>query len=169
MLLNPTLQTFIPHPGHPYTFITLLSFHHSFSNRLDPYLYPSNRLYTRSGPQYTYAMNAYAQSETRISPLLRRGQSKTRYFVWLLALRGFGKFWIRREESGRLIVFFFGCEVGYLHMHSILSYTSSICRDSEQCLDESTLYGVNLYSFSLLSRNNHQQLIAPVLTELLHF
>ena len=34
MLLDPTRQTFIP---HPYTFITLLSFHHCSSNRLYPY------------------------------------------------------------------------------------------------------------------------------------
>ena len=46
MLLNPTLQTYIPHPGHPYTFITLLSFHHQTVSLL-----------TRSGPQYTCATN----------------------------------------------------------------------------------------------------------------
>ena len=50
MLFNPTLQTFIPHPGHPYTFITLLSFQYCSSNCLYPYPF-----WAEHTPSHTYA------------------------------------------------------------------------------------------------------------------
>ena len=72
MLLDPTCQTFIP---HPYTFITLLSFHHCSSNRLYPYPFQA----------------AHIQSKTKTFTFATPRPIEHQAFCLVQALGGLGK------------------------------------------------------------------------------
>ena len=83
-LLNPIRQTSLP---HPYTIISLLSFHHC-SSQPSQYLSVSSRAYTR-------LLNENIEKQ-RLSPEKRLGQSRT-YFV--CPGPGSCEFRIKRKES----------------------------------------------------------------------